>query len=59
MVKSDTLSNADGNPLKVFRKVTFEVMFRNSCIETELVVANIEDKALLGLDVLMKFSLDQ
>ena len=54
LVKSDTLSCADGKPLQELGKATFEVMLGDLCFEIEMIVANIEDEALLGLDVLMK-----
>ncbi|CAC5376838.1 unnamed protein product [Mytilus coruscus] len=52
--KSDTLACADGKPLKELGKAIFEIKLGNLCFSTELIGANIEDKALLGLHVLMK-----
>ncbi|VDI37532.1 Hypothetical predicted protein [Mytilus galloprovincialis] len=52
--KSNTLACADGKPLKELGKAIFEIKLGNLCFDTEMIVANIEDEALLGLDVLMK-----
>ncbi|CAG2228678.1 unnamed protein product [Mytilus edulis] len=52
--KSNTLACADGKPLKELGKAIFEIKLGNLCFNTEMIVANIEDEALLGLDVLMK-----
>ncbi|CAC5365998.1 unnamed protein product [Mytilus coruscus] len=52
--KSNTLACADGKPLKELGKAIFEIKLGNLCFSTEMIVANIEDEALLGLDVLMK-----
>ncbi|CAC5395659.1 unnamed protein product [Mytilus coruscus] len=52
--KSNTLACAHGKPLKELGKAIFEIELGNLCFSTEMIVANIEDEALLGLDVLMK-----
>ncbi|CAC5357182.1 Retrovirus-related Pol polyprotein from transposon 17.6 [Mytilus coruscus] len=52
--KSNTLACADGKPLKELGKAIFEIKLGNLCFSTEMIVVNIEDEALLGLDVLMK-----
>ncbi|CAC5399366.1 unnamed protein product [Mytilus coruscus] len=52
--KSNILACADGKPLKELGKAVFEIKLGSLCFSTELIVANIEDEALLGLDVLMK-----
>ncbi|CAC5410263.1 unnamed protein product [Mytilus coruscus] len=52
--KSNTLACAHGKPLKELGKAIFEIKLGNLCFSTEMIVANIEDEALLGLDVLMK-----
>ncbi|CAC5392466.1 unnamed protein product [Mytilus coruscus] len=52
--KSYTLACAHGKPLKELGKAIFEIKLGNLCFSTEMIVANIEDEALLGLDVLMK-----
>ncbi|VDI17757.1 Hypothetical predicted protein [Mytilus galloprovincialis] len=51
---NNTLACADGKPLKELGKAIFEIKLGNLCFDTEMIVANIEDEALLGLDVLMK-----
>jgi len=51
---SNTLASADGKPLQEFGKANFAVKIGKLEFETEIIVANIEDEALLGLDVLMK-----
>ncbi|CAG2199695.1 unnamed protein product [Mytilus edulis] len=52
--KSNILACADGKPLKELGKAYFEIKLGNLCFDTEMIVANIEDEALLGLDILMK-----
>ncbi|CAG2202974.1 unnamed protein product [Mytilus edulis] len=53
--KSNTLACADGKPLKELGKAIFEIKLGNKIEKgNEMIVANIEDEALLGLDVLMK-----
>lgn len=54
LVESCTLSSADGKPIQELGKAIFEINLGDLCFETELIVANIEDEALLGLDILMR-----
>lgn len=51
---SNTLASADGKALQEFGKANFAVKIGKLEFETEIIVANIEDEALLRLDVLMK-----
>ncbi|CAC5374784.1 unnamed protein product [Mytilus coruscus] len=51
---SNMLASADGKPLDELGKAIFNVKLKELDFNIELVVANIEDEALLGLDVLMK-----
>jgi len=52
--KSHTLASADGKPLQELGKAIFVIKLGKLNFETELIVADIEDEALLGLDILMK-----
>ncbi|CAC5387406.1 unnamed protein product [Mytilus coruscus] len=45
--KSNTLACAHGKPLKELGKAIFEIKLGNLCFSTEMIVANIEDEALL------------
>lgn len=51
---SNMLASADGKPLDELGKAMFNVKLKELDFNIELVVANIEDEALLGLDILMK-----
>ncbi|CAC5401669.1 unnamed protein product [Mytilus coruscus] len=50
---SNMLASADGKPLDELGKAIFNVKLKELDFNIELVVANIEDEALLGLDVLI------
>jgi hypothetical protein len=52
--KSHTLASADGKPLQELGKVIFVIQLGSFNFETELIIADIEDEALLGLHILMK-----
>ncbi|XP_071144097.1 uncharacterized protein [Mytilus edulis] len=52
--KSSSLASADGQPLKELGKAVFNLTLGELALEKELIVAEIEDEALLGLDILMK-----
>lgn len=52
--KSNTLASADGKPLQELGKAIFDIQLGDLNFDIELIVADIEDEALLGLDVLMK-----
>ncbi|CAG2256003.1 unnamed protein product [Mytilus edulis] len=52
--KSNMLASADGKPLHELGKAIFDIKLGDLPFEIEVVVAEIEDEALLGLDVLMK-----
>lgn len=52
--KSSSLAGANGQPLVELGKAVFTINLGPLTLERELVVAEIEDEALLGLDVLMK-----
>jgi hypothetical protein len=48
------LAGADGQPLVELGKAMFSINLGQLTMERELIVADIEDDALLGLDILMK-----
>ncbi|CAC5406436.1 unnamed protein product [Mytilus coruscus] len=52
--KSNTLASANGQPLVEKGKAVFNLELGNLSLAKELVVAEIEDDVLLGLDILMK-----
>ncbi|CAG2241471.1 unnamed protein product [Mytilus edulis] len=52
--KSSTLASANGQPLVEKGKAIFNLELGNLSLAKELVVAEIEDEVLLGLDILMK-----
>ncbi|CAC5386997.1 unnamed protein product [Mytilus coruscus] len=52
--KSNSLASANGQPLKELGKANFELKLCPLLLIKELIVAEIEDEALLGLDILMK-----
>ncbi|CAC5421845.1 unnamed protein product [Mytilus coruscus] len=52
--KSNTLASANGQPLVEKGKAVFNLELGNLSLAKELVVAEIEDEVLLGLDILMK-----
>lgn len=45
---------ANGEPLKELGKAIFEIRLGQEYSKEEIIVAEIEDDALLGLDILMK-----
>ena len=47
-----SLKGAGGAPIKIFGKATFEIKFGQLSITHEMIVADIEDEALLGYDIL-------
>jgi hypothetical protein len=49
--KSNTLASADGKPLQELGKAIFDIQLGDLNFDIELIVADIEDEALLGLDV--------
>jgi hypothetical protein len=49
-----TLAGTDGQPLVELDKAMFFINLGQLTMERELIVADIEDDALLGLDILMK-----
>ena len=51
---SRRLARADGKPLKEKGKVTFNIQIGDLKLQRALVVAEMEDDILLGLDILMK-----
>ncbi|CAC5388087.1 unnamed protein product [Mytilus coruscus] len=51
--KSNTLGSANGQPLVEKGKAVFNLELGNLSLAKELVVAEIEDEVLLGLDILM------
>ena len=53
LVQSSLLIGADGNPLRELGIANFNVKLGNFCFNKELVVADIADPVLLGLDVLL------
>ena len=52
--KSHTLASVNGEPLQEIGKAIFVIKLGKFNFETELIVADIEDEALLGLSILMK-----
>ncbi|CAC5406440.1 unnamed protein product [Mytilus coruscus] len=52
--KSNTLASANGQPLVEKGKAVFNLELGNLSLAKELVVAEVEDEVLLGLDILMK-----
>ena len=52
--ESRSLAGADGQPLVELGKAVFTISLGQLTLERELVVAETEDEALLGLDILMK-----
>lgn len=52
--KSKCLIGANGEPLKELGKAIFEIRLGQEYSKEEIIVAEIEDDALLGLDILMK-----
>jgi hypothetical protein len=48
------LASADGKPLQELGKAICVIQLGNFNFETELIIADIEDEALLGLHILMK-----
>ena len=53
LVESSSLIGADGHPLEELGTANFNVELGNYKFEKELVVAQIDDDVLLGLDILM------
>ena len=54
LMKSSTLAGAHGQPLVELDKAMFSINLGQLTMERELIVADIEDDALLGLDILIK-----
>lgn len=54
LIKSQSLASANGQPLVERGKAIFTLQIGDLVLEKELVVAEIEDEILLGLDILMK-----
>ena len=52
--KSNTLASANGQPLEEMGKGVFTIKLGKLVFDSEIIVAEIEDEALLGLDILMK-----
>lgn len=52
--RSNSLTSVNGEPLKEFGKAIFEIQLDNETFQEEIIVAEIEDQALLGLDILLK-----
>jgi hypothetical protein len=50
---SRSLASADGKPLKEKRKATFNIQIGDLKLQRALIVAEMEDDILLGLDILM------
>jgi hypothetical protein len=46
--KSNTLASADGKPLQELGKAIFDIQLGDLNFDIELIVADIEDEALLG-----------
>lgn len=51
---SDSLTGVNEEPLKEFVRAIFKVQLGHEEIQEEFVVAEIEDDALLGIDILLK-----
>jgi hypothetical protein len=51
--KATGLSSASGDPLEVLGKADFEVQMGDFMFQQEIIVAEIDDESLLGLDVLL------
>lgn len=51
---SDSLTGVNEEPLKEFGRAIFKVQLGHEEIQEEFVVAEIEDDALLGIDILLK-----
>ncbi|KAK3085543.1 hypothetical protein FSP39_005031 [Pinctada imbricata] len=49
---TDTITGAGGKPIQKMGKAKFEIELGPLCFQRELVIANIEDDALLGIDIL-------
>ena len=54
LTKSSSLASANGQPLVERGKAIFQLEMGDLILKQELVVAEIEDELLLGLDILMK-----
>jgi hypothetical protein len=52
--RSSALASVNGQPLTEMGKAVFNITLGNLTLDSELIVAEIEDEALLGLDILMK-----
>ena len=48
------MASVDGKTLQELGKAIFVIQLGNFNFETELIIADIEDEALLGLHILMK-----
>lgn len=52
LAKTTSLAGAGGTPLKELGKAVFSVQLGNLVIDKEIVVADIQDECLLGMDIL-------
>lgn len=52
--KSVSLVGASGRPLKEYGKAIFNLKMGDLCLRAEIVVADIADDGLLGVDILQK-----
>ena len=52
--RSSALASVNGQPLTEMGKAVFNITLGNLTLDSQLIVAEIEDEALLGLDILMK-----
>ena len=50
--KTSSLTGAGGDPMVELGKAVFDIQLESLCLKREVVVAEIEDQALLGIDVL-------
>jgi predicted aspartyl protease len=57
--RSSALASVNGQPLTEMGKAVFNITLGNLTLDSELIVAEIEDEALLGLDTLMKGKFDE
>ena len=54
LMKSNSLTSVSGEPLIEYGEAIFEIYLDHEVFEGELIVAEIEDQALLGLDILLR-----
>lgn len=53
LINATCLTSVNGDPLKVLGKANFEIQLEDLVFRQEIIVADIEDECLLGLDVLL------